>query len=152
MKEIPVIVGWSLLLIAFSLYVYGIYKAIYKPDCSSGVCKIPEPLDTLVATMGAILLTNLGAVLGISVAKPHSALAAKTLLSEHDTNPDLTTTETIQYVAMLFYLVALIACFIKWAKENFSSDPSKVVSLISQNAKTLIGVITAYIAFVLGTR
>lgn len=153
MKQVPAIVGWLLLLIAFSLYVYGIYYAIFNADCSLEACKIPEPLDTLTSTIGAILLTNLGAVLGISVAQPQSGLAAKTLfVKQINIPPPLTKTEIIQYSAVILYLIVLIACFIKWATVGFSSDPLKVVPLISQNAKTLLGVISAYVAFVLGTK
>jgi|GEM_PF-1685494 len=160
MKKIPVIIGWFLLVIVFVLYLYGIFYAIFMPDEVLNSQKIiigytiPEPLDTLVSTIGAILLTNLGAVLGISVSQPQSGLAGKTLiLSKSVKIPDpLTKRELIQIVSVMIYILTLIACFVAWGYSTFGSseDLKPVVPFVQLYGKTLIGVITAYIAFVLG--
>jgi hypothetical protein len=140
MKQIPSIIGWILLIIAFGAYLYGIYFAIFTPvNEADGKLSLPEPLDTLLTTLNAILLTNLGAVLGIAVTNQGSGLAGKMLLTKSITiPPPLNQRELIQLVAVLIYLVALVACFIDWAP------------FIPLAGKTLIGVITAYVAFILG--
>ena len=158
MKQLPAIIGWTLLITALGLYLYGIYYAIFTPNeikDKTGVItgySIPEPLDTLVSTIGAILLTNLGAVLGISVSQPQSALAGKTLISAKTVESPMSKRELIQFIAVITYIVTLISCFITWAHYAFGKEPNTIhiVPLIQQYGKTLIGVITAYIAFVLG--
>ncbi len=157
-KQIPAIIGWLLLAVAFGLYLFGIYYAIFIPDpvIQNGIItgySIPEPLDTLTTTIGAILLTNLGAVLGIAVSKPGSSLAGKTLIQKGaEVPPPLTKREMIQFAGVLIYIITLAACFIAWAFSSFRSEAhiQPVVPLVEQYGKTLIGVITAYIAFVLG--
>ncbi len=63
MKQIPAIIGWFLIFIAFGLYIYGVYFAIFTP-LSEGADKVlPEPLGLLTTSLGAVFLTNLGAVL-----------------------------------------------------------------------------------------
>lgn len=152
MKQIPSIIGWILLIIAFTAYLYGIYYAIFTPlKGNDGKFSIPEPLDTLLTTLSAILLTNLGAVLGIAVTNPNSGLAGKTLFVK-SIPPPLTQREFIQLIAVLIYLVALIACFIDWAYSTFRANSLPVAAFIPSAGKTLIGVITAYVAFVLGTK
>jgi len=162
MKQLPSFIGWTLLVISLGMYCYGIYYAIFIPDAvtdSSGKIAgltIPEPLDTLVAAISAILLTNLGAVLGISVTNPSSALAAKTLISKNmaEIPPPLSRRDIIQLTCVIIYIVVLLACFIKWAANTFQkpAEVKLVVPFVQQYGKTLIGVITAYLAFVLGTK
>jgi hypothetical protein len=45
-----------------------------------------------------------------------------------------------------------VACFITWAVNSFHDDKNitPVTALVSQNGKMLIGVVSAYTAFVLG--
>jgi hypothetical protein len=156
MKNIPSITGWFLVLLAFGLYVFGIGYGIYQSFPSSGTpVPLPDALDIMISSLGAILLTNLGAVLGISVANPSSALAKKIMPSftneatENVENP-MNLREQLQYMAMFIYLLCLTACFICWAVKGFKSDAENVIVLIPQMGKTLIGVITAYLAFILG--
>ena len=152
----PAITGWVLVIIAFSVYIYGIYFAIYTPLKKGNTLYIPEPLDSILSTIGAILLTNLGAVLGISVAKPSSGLARMTLIGNKDAavQDPITMREILQYCAVILYMIVLVICFFVWAKNTFLPDDkiNPVVSIITQNGKTLFGVIAAYIAFVLGTK
>ena len=160
MKQLPAIIGWTLLFMAFAIYVYGISYAVFNPDEILDANKkliglsIPEPLDTLTATIGAMLLTNFGAVLGISISSQDSALA-KTIIQRNITVPvPLSKREAIQLMGVVIYLIVLIACFVKWAMCSFvkSTDIRPVVPLVQQYGKTLIGVITAYIAFILGIK
>ncbi|MEO6978242.1 MAG: hypothetical protein ABI113_07670, partial [Mucilaginibacter sp.] len=114
MKNLSSIIGWFLLLIALGLYLYGIYFAIFTvPKKDDHV--LPEILDTLTASIGAILLTNLGAVLGISITQPKSGLAAKALMAKVELPDPMTRREIIQFTAVLVYLVTLVACFVAWA-------------------------------------
>lgn len=161
MKQLPAIIGWTLLTLAFSLYFYGIYYAIFTPDeivdkVSKNVTGlgIPETLDTLTSTIGAMLLTNFGAVLGISISNKDSGLA-KTIIQRNFAVPlPLSQREMIQLFCVVIYLIVLLACFVKWATTAFVSPSSikPVVPLVQQYGKTLIGVVTAYIAFVLGVK
>lgn len=150
MKNLSSIIGWFLLLIALGLYLYGIYFAIFTvPKKDDHV--LPEILDTLTASIGAILLTNLGAVLGISITQPKSGLAAKALMAKVELPDPMTRREIIQFTAVLVYLVTLVACFVAWAISGFNDKgENAVATLVSQNGKMLIGVISAYLAFALG--
>jgi hypothetical protein len=156
MKNIPSITGWFLVLLAFGLYFFGIAYGIYRCFPSSGApIPLPDALDIMISSLGAILLTNLGAVLGISVANPSSALAKKIMPAftnkavENIENP-MNLREQLQYMAMLIYLLCLTACFICWAVKGFKADAQYVIAIIPQMGKTLIGVVTAYLAFILG--
>ncbi len=155
-KSLAIIIGWLLLIIAFSIYIYAIYVAIFHPINPNDPVKIhiPDPLNTLANMLGAILSLNLGAVLGISIVKPKSALAAMTLLNRNEALPPdpVTMRDIIQYIAVIIYLLALIACFIKWCTSSFIETPKPVVELVVQNGKELIGVIVGYTAFVIGVR
>lgn len=160
MKNLSALIGWVLILIGLGIYLYGIYYAIFTPiqvfDMAGNLVqlKIPETLDTLTTTIGAILLTNLGAVLGISLSQPKSALANRTSFSKAslEISEPMNKREILQYIAVLIYLTVLFACFITWAFYSFqtSGEAKPIVSLVEQYGKTLIGVITAYIAFALG--
>ena len=62
--------GWILVIIAFALYLFGLADAIvlsFSAPHGRSVAWLPVPLDMMVSSLGAILLTNLGAVLGISI-------------------------------------------------------------------------------------
>ena len=157
MKQIPSIIGWLLIILAFGLYSYGLGYGIYesfRPIALGKVHSFPEPLDIMVSSIGAIFLTNLGAVLGISVTNPTSALAARTLPLakniQRELIPPMNVREQIQYLAVLVFLVGLISCFIAWACKCFHSEPEKILSIIPQQAKMFLGVVSAYTAFILG--
>jgi hypothetical protein len=161
MKMIPSIVGWLMVLLAFGLYVFGLGYAIYHSfngSAANGQLSFPEPLDLMLSSLSAIFLTNLGAVLGIAVANPQTALARNVLPQRaKDANPaaddaQMELREKIQYWAMIVFLIGMVACFVAWAFRGFSSAPDKVLSVIPQQAKMLIGVMSAYMAFVLGRK
>jgi len=64
-------VGWLLILSALAFYLYGIGDAIplsWKGGIGEG--DYPEVINTTINSIQALLLTNLGIVLGISVTKP----------------------------------------------------------------------------------
>ena len=159
MKNLSAAIGWLLLTVALAIYVYGIYTAILNPFAVKSptggpdILKMPEALETVTTTIGAILLTNLGVVLGISMTNRQSGLANIAFLSAKVDLPDpVTQRELIQFVAVLIYIVTLIACGVDWAVHTFKEKPDAVVELIPQYGKTLLGVITAYLAFVLSVK
>jgi hypothetical protein len=62
-------VGWVLIIAAFGFYLYGVADAIYltlegKAETYNGV------LSSSTSSIQALMLTNLGALLGISVTNP----------------------------------------------------------------------------------
>jgi hypothetical protein len=160
MKNLTAFIGWLLVAVAACLYIFGIYSAIFQPVPNLDVTgkligyRIAEPFDTLTSSISAILLTNLGAVLGISITQPQSALANKTLITTNSLTvpPPLTKKDVIQLAAIVIYILALTACFIAWTvlvlqKSGAAIKP--LVPLVEQHGKTLIGVISAYAAFLL---
>ena len=66
--------------------------------------------------------------------------------------PPMAIREKLQYVAILVYMTGLLASFVIWAIKDFSTENTNIVDIIVQQGKTLIGVISAYIAFVLGVK
>ena len=154
-------VGWLLIFAAISFYGYGIFEAIrlswsVKP---LGENDFPPFLSTTISSMQALLLTNLGILLGISIAKPESGVArqlmlgktGKEILSAEIKDP-LELREKIQLFSLIIYIISLIACMITWAKNDFSSNTTDVVSLIAESGKMFIGVVLAYLTTVLGNK
>lgn len=75
-------VGWLLLFAAFGFYAYGIINAIQLSWGNGTITK--EYNDVLSATVGsiqALLLANLGILLGISIANPNSNVARQLMLN-----------------------------------------------------------------------
>lgn len=159
-------VGWILLLGIFGLYAYGLTIAIqltWIGDIPTG--KYPEALSTAVNAIQALLLTNLGILLGISVTKPNSPVARALMLQpatppkQQDGDlkaaaltapPDpLTLTDQIQMAALAIYIIGLIACTITWIHNDFTSDSSKSVDVVTSSGKMLIGVAITYVTAVL---
>ncbi|MBE5322284.1 hypothetical protein IM793_24255 [Pedobacter sp. MR2016-19] len=154
MKNVIALIGWLLLLSGLAVYLYGVTFAIFFStsvvENGTKVLKIPDALETVITTIGAILLTNLGAILGISIMKPNAAIAKIAMVGKDIELPEsITVREKNQIAGVLFYIITLIACGVKWASATFKEVPNPVVVLIPQYGKTLIGIITAYLAFVL---
>lgn len=162
-NSITAYVGWLLLLSAFGFYAFGVGYAINISWSKVPITQAmyPEALSTAISSIQALLLTNLGIVLGISITKPASSLA-KTIMLQSNTGaqkgiigtiPDpLAFREKIQLTAMVVYILSLIACLITWAHDGFSSASTDVLDTISQSGKMFIGVVLAYLTAVLGTQ
>ncbi len=153
----PVIayVGWLLILSAIGFYGYGIVEAIllsWSKTTPVDYEKYPETISTTISSMQALLLTNLGILLGISIAKPDSAVAKQLMLNSKIPlgivpplpNP-LDIKEKIQLFALVIYILSLIACLITWGHNSFSSKPEDVVAVISESGKMFLGVVLAYL-------
>lgn len=146
-------VGWLLLFAALGFYGYGIYTAIslsWSPITSTSNLPYHDVLSTTIGSIQALLLTNLGILLGISVANPSSPVAqALKLGSGTNVNmaplPPMQLKEKIQLFALVLYVCSLIACFVTWAVNKFSSDPKDVVPVIPETGRLFIGVVLAYL-------
>lgn len=149
-------VGWLLLGSALFFYGYGIIQAIILSwsDSPIGENAYPEILSATISSIQALLLANLGIILGIAIAKPDSALARQVMLrnSEPATKAivsPLDLREKVQLVAVVLYILSLIACFIAWINNSLSSDSKQVVFIISESGKMFTGVVLAYVTAVL---
>lgn len=159
-------VGWILLLGVFGLYAYGLTIAIqltWTGNIPTG--KYPEALSAAVNAVQALLLTNLGVLLGIAVTKPNSPVA-RALMLQPATPPKpieggaqpaafpvqvdpLTLRDQIQMAALAIYVIGLIACTITWAHNDFISESNKSIDVVTSSGKMLIGVALSYLTAVL---
>jgi hypothetical protein len=149
-------VGWLLVIAAAAFYGYGICTAIslsWSSADNNTVIDYPEVLSTTIGTMQALLLANLGMVLGISIANPNSGLARSLSLGKNarlaPPPPPLEIKDKVQLVAVVVYIVGLIACLTTWIVNDFSTKPTDVVSIIYESGKMFIGVVLAYLTAVL---
>lgn len=162
-KSIVSLTGWALLIAALGFYLYGIGKALQLTFSALPITAgdYSPVLESLIASVQALLLTNLGVLLGISVTAPTSAVAQKMLLGRAAQGvqvqslelPDpLTMREKIQLFALALYILSLVACVVAWAVNNFSDDQAKVVPLVSASGKMFFGVVLAYLTMVLSSK
>lgn len=161
MKEFIIAsIGWILLLGIFGIYGYGLITAIqlgWNGDVPKD--EYPEALSTAINSVQALLLTNMGALLGITITQPNSALARTLKLRTSFSlrqgvaaipNPtNLTIRELIQLGALVIYVAGLIVCAIAWGHDGFVSDSTKIIDVVSTSGKMLIGVGLSYLAVVL---
>lgn len=151
-------VGWLLIIAASVFYGYGILEAIALSVGDKSIDKdaYPAILSSTVSSVQALLLTNLGVLLGISVAKPGSAVARQLMLSGkisdqqklEPTDP-LELKDKIQLFALVVYVISLIICLIVWGMKKFSLESTVVVSVIPESGKMFIAVTLAYLTAVL---
>ncbi|MEO5776688.1 MAG: hypothetical protein ABIQ27_07265 [Flavobacterium sp.] len=123
-------------------YAYGILKACFIslakiPDVS----KMPAFLSNLITTIGAVLATNLGAILGLPKTETPS-LSPFTFFIE----PTVT---NFQITACLIYLLALLVSSVVWGIKNFTTDSTQIVPTLPDQAKTFLGVLVGVLAITL---
>jgi hypothetical protein len=157
--SIPALVGWLLLLSALGFYGYGIFEAIRLSwDGKGKSFDDMNFIPGIISSIQAILLTNLGAVLGISVANPKSALARQVLpqkdkaangdnANTKDIVSPLDLKDKIQLFALSIYILSLIACLISWGNNNFVNDTT-ISSVVSHSGQMFFGVILAYLSLI----
>jgi len=129
-------------------YLYGIYKACAISLQKNPVLSDMSPfLSSIVTSIGAVLATNLGAVLGFTISDPNSALAeaARNPFSVFS-NP---TPSNEQVMACFLYVLTLFAVSVVWGIKKFTDDPLQVVPTVPQLTKTFLGVIVGVFAIIL---
>ena len=162
MKSVNALIGWILIGIGILFYLYCVCYALdiswnQKHGADNKLLLVPEGLDAAVTSINALLLTNLGAVLGISVTMPGSALSRNILPTSPlkgagEIKEPMNSREQIQLIFLIVFLIALIACFITWIKLKFTSDSQIIAPYVAQSAKMFIGVVLAYLSFILGRK
>jgi len=132
-------------------YLYGIFQACWislqKPV---NVDAMPAFLSSIITSIGAVLATNLGAVLGIAISNPKSEYSTKffspfTVFAK----PGIT---TVQITACYIYILTLVVVAIVWGIKKFTTDPKQIVSTIPELTKTLLGVIVGVFAITLAKK
>ena len=149
--------GWLLLAAALAFYIYGVGQAISLSWGSQEITDTdyPKVLATMIGTIQALLLANLGAILGISVTKPNSALSRYVMVGKHtaamvpNIPASLEIKEQLQLFSLICYFLSLSACMVTWIHEGFSTNPKEVVTTVTESGSMFIGVILAYITGVL---
>jgi len=147
-KSIEILIAF-LFAVGCLAYIYGIYQACYislqaDPDLS----KMPAFLSSIVTSIGAVLATNLGAVLGIAIAAPTSSFAqASWKPLAVFTSP---TPTNVQITACYLYVLILVVVSIVWGIKDF--DTVHVVSTIPELTKTFLGVIVGVLAITLARK
>jgi hypothetical protein len=125
------------------LYCYGIFVAI-RLTTKETPGDMPRFVDQMITTIGGVLATNLGAVLGIKFAEGSS------LLSLQLQTPAPTIPGTLQIIAAVLYAIGLLAAIIAWLCKGFTNDPNIVVPAIPRLSQTLLGVAVGALALAIG--
>jgi hypothetical protein len=130
-------------------YIYGVYKASFLSlQHPSRAAEMPGFLSSVITSIGAVLATNLGAVLGIAITVPKSVFNKKALLNPFSVFAESAAT-AVQIIACYVYILTLVAAAIVWARLDFTVDVKTVVSTIPEMTKTLLGVIAGVFAVIL---
>jgi hypothetical protein len=159
-KLIGSYIGWLLVLSALGFYLYGIIEAINQTLRSTETKSVVYPafLSNTIGSLQALLLTNLGVLLGISVTNPDSRVARTLRLSGPETKPTTNSmspmelSQIIQLFGLIIFILCLIACLVTWIKKDLVEDSKLVVSVISESGKMFSAVVVAYIAAVFARR
>ncbi len=149
-KPIAYLLGF-LVFIGCGAYVYGIAQACIKSWPKDGAdYEVAAFLTSTVTSIAAVLSTNLGAVLGITVSNPTSKFR-----TTEAWNPvsffKSPSPSVIQTIACYVYILSLITAGIVWAYRDFTEDPDKIVPLIPELTKSLLGVIVGVLAISLNS-
>jgi hypothetical protein len=148
--------GWFLLLAVFGFYGYGIVNAIWLSLGNGSAKDYPAFLLTTIGSIQALLLTNLGVLLGISITKPDSGVARQLMMQNTrkvippPTDP-MELKVQIQLFALVIYVISLVACLVTWIIKGFIVD-DQIISIIPESAKMFVGVVLAYLTAVLGIK
>lgn len=127
-----------LVLLAALFYLYGIIMAVWISV--KGKKNMDDFLLNAITVIGGVLATNLGAFLGINIARGTSE-ASLTFQSG--------TIGNIQAIAAYFYVICLIVAVAGWFVAK-SKGSATIVPILPELAKTLMGVIVGVLAVALG--
>ena len=147
-KAITYLLG-LLVFLGCAVFIYGITQACilsWSPDNNN--YEIAPFLSNSVISIAAILSTNLGAVLGISLSKSVSRFedSANWNPARFFTDPNQA---NIQIIASYIYIIALLGAAVVWVHRDFITDTSNIVPLIPQLSNSLLGVIVGVLAITL---
>jgi amino acid transporter len=157
MKTNNAIAGWILIYAALACYLLAIGYGLWLSWNSGNTAPvIDEVIDTTITSLNTVLLTNLGVVLGISVAMPGSSLSRSfvprsTLRGAGEVDNPLNNRERIQLGALLVFILALIACLVTWIVVVLVKK-GHVAAFVGVASKTFIAIAIAYIGFILGNQ
>lgn len=131
-------------------FVYGIGKACYISYYQYPVSTMPDFLSDLVISISVVLATNFGFVVGFTVRVQGSSFRNK-----YNWNPlSLISGDTptvLQTSACYLYLFGLIAAALCWGYQDFTEVPNRIVPLLPQLTKSLVGVVVGALAQALGS-
>ena len=104
----------------------------------------------IVSSMTPVFATNLGAVVGIGVLpsnvfnywNPLAVFKSKLTTVEH--------VVSLQIFACYFYMTCVVGAMLVWGVLDFTEDPLKIVLLLPELGKSLIGVVVGAVAALLG--
>ena len=133
-----------LILTGYLAYIYGVFKAcVVSWPADSTDYKMAAFLSFAVTGIAGVLSTNLGAVLGLTVTNKNSRFNNRDafLLKKLLTDPT-----AAQILACYLFILSLAAAAVVWGHRDFTEDPDKIVPLIPQMTKTLLGVIVGAVA------
>ncbi len=148
----PLVVFLSI--IACLIYSYGIYLAckyslLFKKLPNGTIEQIQKDIPTLLSTtvmgLAAVFSANLGALLGVAIAKPGSNFAdTKSWRIWNVLLNLLKDTMNVRILASYFYIFSLIACCIVYAINQLDDTNAKyyTVPIVKQVAVSFLGVIT----------
>lgn len=152
-KSILSFAGWLLLSTAIAFYIYGIGKAIamsWTPLTEDQAKNFPVFLSSAVGSIQAILITNMGVLLGIAIKDPNSAVAnqltifsGKPTSTINEVTPPLESQEKIQLFGVILLIISFVACMVVWAKRDFVDDRT-ILPVIIESGKMFIGITLAY--------
>lgn len=115
----------------------------------------PEKMDSLLAggvtAIGGLLSTNFGLVLGLYTTGGLQPVGRS--IQSFSLNPATwtsITTQTFQVVAAYVYLFGLLIACIFYFLNRRTAEPTKVVDIVPQLTKMLVGVTLAVLAITLG--
>jgi len=121
---LAVIAGAALILFLLAIIAGGYYTLLVKKPGD-----MPGFLFSYAFAANGLLAANLGALLGIKISGG----------TWNFINPN----EMFQGIAVAFYLIMLLVAFVLWGLAGFTEDVSKVVSLLPELSKNLLGILLA---------
>jgi len=137
-------------LIAFVLYGWGVVNACRFSYQGSPQLMSPV-IGFIVSSMTPVFATNLGAVVGIGVLpsnvfkrSPFAVFKSKLSKAEH--------VVSLQILVCYFYMICVVGALVVWGLLDFSEDPLKIVLLLPELVKSLIGVGLGAVAAWLGVK
>lgn len=156
----PLITG--LIVLAGVFYLFAIIKAGIVSVKGTG--EFNEYFGHIVTVIGGVLSTNFGAVLGVTLSPPGDPtregllrqqrkpfLQLHSSINENDDGQP-TGNQKMQILACYFYVVSLVVALIFWLVAMSKDHDNKIISVLPELAKTLLGVFVGALTVGLGRK